>query len=145
MVYFSECSIARKIATLKCKLRFEAGLLNTSLAVVEGRVHQLLTDDGQHALHPLVGSEPARAAAFFLPFVALLVLLEGAEHSGHEVGVVDGSDPDGPADVMRLRAELAPPVHRRPRDQLVLRVLPVLVWKDLIDIHMNYIFGPNAT
>ena len=82
-------------------------------------------------LHSVVGPEPA----FLLLLFLLLVFFEGAEHPGHEVCVVDGGDPDGSADVVRLRAELAAPVHRRPRDQLVLYVLPVLVWQDLIDVH----------
>ena len=79
-----------------------------------------------------MGTEPV--PMFSVP-LSVLVLLEGVEHSGHEVGIVDGGDPDGPADVVRLRAELAAPVHWGPRDQLVSRVLPVLVWKDLIDVH----------
>ena len=77
-----------------------------------------------------MGPEPA-----FLLLFLLFVLFEGAEHPGHKIGVVDGGDPDGSADVVRLRAELAAPVHWGPRDQLVSRVLPVLVWKDLIDVH----------
>ena len=76
--------------------------------VVEGQVGQLLQHHGQHPPHPGHRGEP--------------LLRQRVQQVGDELQIVQGSNPDGTSDMMRVGAELAVCVDWRPRGSAVLHL-----------------------